>query len=459
MHVDKVKVFFGAKELEHRKGENTMQMRIIQYFIFAILVLFNFGFFNTVLAESTTVTSSGIKFPDGTTQTTAASGGGSSVWSQSGSNIYYSAGNVGIGIANPISKLHISQDTGLMTRLTATESGGETAIQFRQESEGMDAQIKWTQSSGVSRLGFFVDDSSGGHVADNERLTISETGNVGIDTTSPDEKLSVAGTIESTSGGIKFPDGTTQTTAATGGSSIWSQSGSNIYYNGGNVGIGTASPNSKLHISQDTGLMTRLTATESGGETAIQFRQESEGMDAQIKWTQSSGVSRLGFFVDDSSGGHVADNERLTVSETGNVGIGTSSPDYPLELASGAHVTTGGVWTDASSRDYKENIRDLTYDEAKLALSELTPSKFNYKADKDDEYLGFIAEDVPDLVATKDRKGLSPMDVVAVLTKVLQKQQEIVERQKEESQLQKSEIQRQKAKIDALERSLLSMNQ
>ncbi|MFH1235035.1 MAG: hypothetical protein V1493_05495 [Candidatus Diapherotrites archaeon] len=37
---------------------------------------------------------------------------------------------------------------------------------------------------------------------------------VGIGTTSPEQKLSVAGTIESTSGGFKFPDATTQTTAA-----------------------------------------------------------------------------------------------------------------------------------------------------------------------------------------------------------------------------------------------------
>lgn len=42
-------------------------------------------------------------------------------------------------------------------------------------------------------------------------------GNVGIGATTPSEALTVSGTIYSTSGGIKFPDGTVQTTAATGG--------------------------------------------------------------------------------------------------------------------------------------------------------------------------------------------------------------------------------------------------
>ena len=41
-------------------------------------------------------------------------------------------------------------------------------------------------------------------------------GNVGIGTTTPSQKLEVSGTISSTAGGFKFPDGTTQTTAATG---------------------------------------------------------------------------------------------------------------------------------------------------------------------------------------------------------------------------------------------------
>ncbi|MBC8391607.1 MAG: hypothetical protein H8E17_03440, partial [Deltaproteobacteria bacterium] len=39
---------------------------------------------------------------------------------------------------------------------------------------------------------------------------------------------------------------------------------------------------------------------------------------------------------------------------------------------------------------------------------------------------GFIAEDVPELVATKDRKGMSSMDVVAVLTRVVQEQQKTI---------------------------------
>ena len=47
------------------------------------------------------------------------------------------------------------------------------------------------------------------------------------------------------------------------------------------------------------------------------------------------------------------------------------------------------------------------------ALKDLKPTRFTYRVDNSDEYPGFIAEDVPESVATKDRKGLSPMDIVA----------------------------------------------
>jgi len=139
------------------------------------------------------------------------------------------------------------------------------------------------------------------------------------------------------------------------------------------------------------------------------------------------GQDRNGNFVVESN-----DNIRMLIQEGGNVGIGTTSPSHPLQMASGAHVTSGGVWTDASSREYKENIRALSSAEALAALSELEPSRFNYKADPGEEQVGFIAEDVPALVATKDRKGLSPMDIVAVLAKVVQEQQKTLAQLQEE---------------------------
>jgi hypothetical protein len=137
---------------------------------------------------------------------------------------------------------------------------------------------------------------------------------------------------------------------------------------------------------------------------------------------------RTNIFYDRQNTAYYLDpNGSISLTVAGSVGIGTTSPTYPLHMGSGAHVTTGGVWTNASSKEYKDNIQNLTIEEATAALMDLTPVKFTYKADNSDEYVGFIAENVPELVATKGRKGLSPMDIVALLTKVVQKQQEEIE--------------------------------
>ena len=61
------------------------------------------------------------------------------------------------------------------------------------------------------------------------------------------------------------------------------------------------------------------------------------------------------------------------------------------------------------------------------ALAELEPVLFNYRNEQHEDYVGFIAEDVPALVASRDRETLSTMDIVAVLTKVVQAQQQKIE--------------------------------
>ncbi|MCK7574505.1 MAG: tail fiber domain-containing protein [Chromatiales bacterium] len=83
----------------------------------------------------------------------------------------------------------------------------------------------------------------------------------------------------------------------------------------------------------------------------------------------------------------------------------------------------------ASSRKYKEHIEELALEDALKTIRNLNPVTFTYKAEPSEKHVGFIAEDVPDLVATKDRKGLSTMDIVAVMTKVVQEQQGMIEKQ------------------------------
>jgi len=71
----------------------------------------------------------------------------------------------------------------------------------------------------------------------------------------------------------------------------------------------------------------------------------------------------------------------------------------------------------------------LTAQEAMDALDGLRPVTFVYRADRTERHMGFIAEDLPEPVSTKDRKGVNPMDIVTVLTKVVQEQQKIVDQQ------------------------------
>lgn len=135
----------------------------------------------------------------------------------------------------------------------------------------------------------------------------------------------------------------------------------------------------------------------------------------------------------------------------GKVGI-SKTPTHMLDVGTSGAYCDGGAWVDGSSRKYKENIEELTTAEAQQAFEKLEPVKFNYKENKDEQHLGFIAEDVPDLVAMNDRKGLNPMDMVAMLTKVVQEQTKVVQEQTKVNQDQQKEISELKEKIMKLEK-------
>ena len=90
-----------------------------------------------------------------------------------------------------------------------------------------------------------------------------------------------------------------------------------------------------------------------------------------------------------------------------------------------------GVLSVASSREYKENIDQLKPEKAIEILQHLNPVEFSYKATPAGRHLGFISEEVPESLTTKERKAVSPMDIVAVLTKVVQEQQKTMQEQRD----------------------------
>jgi hypothetical protein len=184
-------------------------------------------------------------------------------------------------------------------------------------------------------------------------------------------------------------------------------SSSQIFDNGSQIGIGTTEPKQRLEVNGNIQIHAQnssvagLMITQSSGETGYIMHNRAS--------TLTIGAGSV---------------DRITIDHEGNVGIGVSRPKRPLEMANGAYVSSGGVWTNSSSRDRKENIKDISVEEALAVLAGLEPVRFNYKNDAQESHAGFIAEDVPNLVATSDRKGLSAMDIVAVLTKVVQAQQQ-----------------------------------
>jgi hypothetical protein len=204
--------------------------------------------------------------------------------------------------------------------------------------------------------------------------------------------------------------------------------------NGGNVGIGTSEPGGPLHVAGDSGegVIINVENLNPDGDVPIDFLLDGQviGNVGVVRKTTENGMTKPRRFV------VLERNDTdvpLTLAENrGNVGIGRPDPTYPLHMGSGAYVTPGGVWTDASSREYKDNINGLKAEDAIETLQGLNPVTFSYKVSLEENHVGFVAEEVPHLVATKDRKGLSPMDIVAVLTKVVQEQQKTISTLREE---------------------------
>lgn len=183
----------------------------------------------------------------------------------------------------------------------------------------------------------------------------------------------------------------------------------------GRVGIHTTTPGRDLSIASPVSAMIRMEQSASPFQTWDIVANSANFYVRDVNHEFNPFIIRTS-----------APNNSLVIDSSARIGLGVASPLYQIDHSSGARLDAGN-WINASSRAVKEDIHELDAQAAMDALKALQPVTFRYKANTAETNVGFIAEDVPELVATSDRKGLSSMDVVAVLTKVIQEQQQTIE--------------------------------
>lgn len=204
------------------------------------------------------------------------------------------SGNVGIGATEPGRKLEVYQDAnsdiGIKVNNPNTGASTQSMIEFYQGGN----QRFLISSGGVFGGSTVLNQRTAGDMYlgygdyPNLPVVIKSGGNVGIGTADPGTyKLNVAGIIK----GDELCIGTDCRNAwPSSVPSQWTTSGSNIYYNSGNVGIGTANPEFRLALDNDGGILAK--GTYGSGATLSTVGAERGLSGIQEKRLLGQGVLR-----------------------------------------------------------------------------------------------------------------------------------------------------------------------
>jgi hypothetical protein len=266
-------------------------------------------------------------------------------------------GRVGIGTTNPVYELDVSGEIRATSEVLwgnnnnspvgRLYAGAQIGVMLNTENDGAIVVSGGNATSAGGNITLYggthasqaneISFRSGG----TNTMLIDSSGNVGIGTASPGQKLDVAGNIVIQSGGSSSDS---NYISMVGSRAIFGYDGSissaymrssdtskplvfgsassefmRIVSSSGNVGIGTTSPSQKLEISEGY-------ISSSGAGTSHGFELKRSGLDTYRLRHLDSGLT----VFNDTDG-----RKEMTFDGTGNVGIGTGSPGSKLQVDGG----------------------------------------------------------------------------------------------------------------------------
>ncbi len=196
------------------------------------------------------------------------------------------------------------------------------------------------------------------------------------------------------------------------------------------VGIGTTTPLAPLHVVDPTpGPGSHAIIAQEGdlllsrsGATAVSFRFAN---GARV-WNYFN--SPLGVFqLRDATGGtapfilHPGSPDNQLVMRSSGIGINNPFPAFPIHHSSGARLTAGGVWTNASSRSLKTAFEAIDPQAVLAKVADLPVQSWRYKVeDASTRHIGPVAEDFQREFGLGDGESIGTVDADGVALAAIQ---------------------------------------